>query len=123
MDSRGTGKPSKYTRAEDSQIAYFNIYPYAPRTRGSSLTNGQYCGSASERDHIYCRVNLGFCIIRLPVVVYEGLQQMETKTTNFSCTLQCKGIPDNNLKSPTNFLVIFLVTGPIQQGEDASQGS
>ena len=64
MDSRGTGKPSKYTRAEDSQIAYFNIYPYAPRTRGSSLTNGQYCGSASERDHIYCRVNLGFCIIK-----------------------------------------------------------
>ena len=72
---------SSETGAEGSQIGYFNIYPYAPRSKVNSLTNGQYCGSviysqnggnpqqslirhkqrdlgllATERDHNYCRV-------------------------------------------------------------------
>ena len=33
MDSRGTEKLYKYTGAEGSQIGYFNIYLYAPRTK------------------------------------------------------------------------------------------
>ena len=148
MDSRGTKTPYKYTGAEGSQIGYFNIYPYAPKSKVNSLTNGQYCGSAiysqnggnpqqslnghkqrdlgllaTERDHNYCRVpTWSFeSRSRFPVAVYEGLEQMETKTPDFSGTLQFKG--DTRHRSlcisslPPTFLLYFLETGPIQQGE------
>ena len=148
MDSRGTKTPYKYTGAEGSQIGYFNIYPYAPRSKVNSLTNGRYCGSviysqnggnpqqslighkqrdlgllATERDHNYCRVpTWGFeSRSRFPVAVYEGLERMETKTADFSGTLQFKG--DTRHRSfcisslPPTSLLYFLETGPIQQGE------
>ena len=117
MDSRGTKTPYKYTGAEGSKIGYFNIYPYAPRSKVNSLTNGQYCGPAiysqnggnpqqslighkqrdlgllaTERDHNYCRVpTWGFeSKSRFSVTVYEGLERMETKTADFSGNLQFK---------------------------------
>ena len=141
MDSRGTKTPYKYTGAEGSKIGYFNIYPYAPRSKVNSLTNGQYCGPviysqnggnpqqrdlgllATERDHNYCRVpTWGFeSKSRFSVTVYEGLERMETKTADFSGNLQFKrdtrhrSLCISNL--PPTSLLYFLETGPIQKGE------
>ena len=78
---------------------------------------------AFERDHNYCRVpTWGFeSRSRFPVAVYERLEQIETKTTDFSCTRQYKG--DTRHRSlcisslPLTSLLYFLETGPIQQWE------
>ena len=54
---------------------------------------------ATERHHNYCRVSSwGFeSRSRFPVAVYGGLERMETKTADFSGTLQFKGTADIDL--------------------------
>ena len=44
MDIKGTQKSYKYTRAETTQIDYFNIYPYASISKMNSFTNEQHFG-------------------------------------------------------------------------------
>ena len=59
---------------------------------------------------------------RFPVAVYEGLKQMETKTTDFSATLKYKGNtrPLCIFSLPPNSSLYFLKTGSTLQGEECS---